>query len=169
VISAPSSRESAVRGRLFLTGHEDRATPRPRGSLQSGVRESSTLPNRQHSAADAREITARMCTAAHLSEDTRDRAVLLTSEVVTNALLHTGGQQRLTVTTRSDGVRVEVGDDSSDLPVLRPSDDEATGGRGVQLLELWSSSWGARTTTRGKCVWFDIRSAPEPLADVVCR
>jgi hypothetical protein len=155
----PSSRERAVQGRLFLTGHEDRATPRPRRSLRTGVSESSTLPNRPQSAAEARKITARMCAAAHLSVDTSDRAVLLTSELVTNALQHATGQQRLTVTTRSDGVRVEVGDDSSELPVLRPRDDHATTGRGVQFLELYSNSWGARTTTRGKCVWFDIRTA----------
>lgn len=124
------------------------------------MHESATLANCRESARDARQMTGRMCAAAHLSQDVSDAAVLLTSELVTNALLHTGGTQRITVTTRVDGVRVEVGDNSRVLPVLRPHNDAASDGRGVQLLELCSSSWGARGTARGKCVWFEVRSVP---------
>jgi hypothetical protein len=168
-VTTGPSREQVVSGRLFLTGHEDRVTPRPRRSPEGRVRESSTLPNCPQSAGAARRMTGRLCASAHLSQDASDRAVLLTSELVTNAFLHSRGTQRLTVTTRSDGVRVEVGDDSRELPVLRPQDDEALEGRGVQLLELCASSWGARPTARGKCVWFEIRSAPEPpSADPDC-
>jgi hypothetical protein len=110
-----------------------------------------------------------MCAAARLSTDESERAVLLTSELVTNALVHSEGDQRLTVTTDADGVRVEVGDGSSDLPVARPRDDEATDGRGLLLLEVCASSWGARPTTRGKCVWFSIRRAPREVGDEVER
>jgi anti-sigma regulatory factor (Ser/Thr protein kinase) len=155
-----ASRESWARGRRFLTGHDDRSVARPRRSLQGSLHESSTLPNRVQSAGDARRTTARMCAAAHLSEDTTERAVLLTSELVTNALLHSGGEQRFTVTTQGRGVRVEVGDDSRAMPVLRPLDDEAEHGRGAHLLDTCSSSWGARRTSRGKCVWFQITDAP---------
>jgi hypothetical protein len=102
-----------------------------------------------------------MCASANLSDDACDRAVLLTSELVTNALVHSDGDQRLTVTTRPGGVRVEVGDDSSDLPELKPCDDYATTGRGIQLLDLCATTWGVRRTQRGKCVWFDIVSLPE--------
>ncbi|MCU1674904.1 MAG: hypothetical protein JWN77_3017 [Frankiales bacterium] len=150
------SRQDVARGRLFLTGYEARAFTRPRRSPSGSVRESCTLPSRAQSAGDARRLTARMCASAHVSEDARDRAVLLTSELVTNALIHSTGDQRLTVTTRSGGVRVEVGDDSTVLPVLRGQDDQANGGRGVQLLERCASTWGWRLTSRGKCVWFDI-------------
>jgi anti-sigma regulatory factor (Ser/Thr protein kinase) len=125
-----------------------------------------TLPNSGRSAERARDVTARMCAAARLSTDESDRAVLLTSELVKNALLHSKGNQRLTVTTDAGGVRVEVGDGSSDLPVTRPRDDESTDGRGLQLLEGCASSWGARPTTRGKCVWFSIRRAPREVGEL---
>jgi hypothetical protein len=154
------SRENLVKGRLFLSGRDDRAVRRPRPSLENRVRESSTLADRATSAREARHVTERMCAAAQLSQDVSDRAVLLTSELVTDALLHSCGDKRFSVATWPGGVRVEVGDDSTDLPIRRPDDDaDAAGGRGVQLLELCSTSWGARLTTRGKCVWCEVHEA----------
>src|SRR4030088_230137 len=52
-------------------------------------------------------------------------ATLLTSEVVTNAVMHVGGSTAVRVTCRPAAVRVEGGDSSEQLPV---SGDPATGG-----------------------------------------
>jgi anti-sigma regulatory factor (Ser/Thr protein kinase) len=149
-----------ARARRFLTGREDRQVPRLGRQPDDWVRESYTLPNRAQSAGIARRTTLRMCAAAGLTADVSDSAGLLTSELVTNALVFSHGEQRVTVTTRNGGVRVEVGDDSRDLPTLRERDDEAEHGRGMQLMEQGASSWGVRRTARGKCVWFDITAEP---------
>jgi anti-sigma regulatory factor (Ser/Thr protein kinase) len=150
------SREQRVAGRLFLTGYDDRHSTRPRRASGGSVRESLTLPDDFSSAGAARDITRRMCVTAGMSEDATDSAVLLTSEVVTNALLHSRGDARLTVTTSRGGVRVEVGDGTTDRPCPGPEDAEATHGRGLQLVEMCASSWGSRPTARGKCVWFQV-------------
>ncbi len=88
-----------------------------------------------------------------------DEAVLLTSEVVTNALLHTGtGQIQLRLVLLPDGVRIEIVDDSPTLPRPRHYSADAGTGRGLALVEAASRSWGARPTERGKVVWFEIAS-----------
>jgi two-component sensor histidine kinase len=153
---AATAREILVKNRLFLTGSDDRAVARTRLSSANSTRESITLPHHQQSAGTARRVTERMCAAACLSEETCQAAVLLTSELVTNALLHARGSQRLSVTTRAEGVLVEVGDDNRDMPVMRPLDDSSAHGRGVQLVESFASSWGSRVTVRGKCTWFTV-------------
>jgi anti-sigma regulatory factor (Ser/Thr protein kinase) len=89
--------------------------------------------------------------------DVTDETVLLTSEVVTNALLHTGsGSIRLRLRLLDDGVRVEIDDDSHALPQARHYSPEAGTGRGLALVELAARSWGATPTPAGKTVWFEV-------------
>ncbi|MEJ5944910.1 ATP-binding protein [Pseudokineococcus basanitobsidens] len=99
-------------------------------------------------------------------EDAVDTALLLASELVTNAVRHGRPPVHVHAQMSQDGVvRVEV-DDASGAPV-RPQDPdvEDVGGRGLQLVEMLSSAWGSRLAdTRhddgrtGKCVWFELRS-----------
>ena len=88
-----------------------------------------------------------------------DDAVLLTSELVTNAITHTasGKDGKVTVTVyRADTrVRVEVRDDGSDeIPVVRLHDDARDSGYGLGLVELMAHRWGHRGGQRGRVVWF---------------
>ncbi len=88
-----------------------------------------------------------------------DEAVLLTSELVTNAITHTasgrGGKVTVTVYRDDTRVRVEVRDDgSAEIPVVRPHDDARDSGYGLGLVELMAHRWGHRGGQRGRMVWF---------------
>ena len=88
--------------------------------------------------------------------DLTDPVMLLTSEVVTNALLHSGTRLALTVARDGAGVRVGVADGSPVPPVQRRHSTTASTGRGVQLLEAVADEWGWTATSSGKLVWFRV-------------
>jgi anti-sigma regulatory factor (Ser/Thr protein kinase) len=86
-----------------------------------------------------------------------DTAVLLTSELVTNALKHaTGGTITLTITCVCGQLRVDVHDASrcAPTPVNTPVDAEA--GRGLLLVARLSTDWGFHPTSAGKAVYFTL-------------
>jgi anti-sigma regulatory factor (Ser/Thr protein kinase) len=83
--------------------------------------------------------------------------LLLTSELVTNAVVHAGTQARLHLQGVAGGVRVEVSDGSSELPVPRNGRADDVGGWGLVLLERLATAWGAERRDSGKTVWFEVR------------
>lgn len=87
-----------------------------------------------------------------------DDAVLLVSELVTNAIVHAGTSVQ--VTCRLDGsVRVEVQDQHPARGVpdwLREYDSEAESGRGLLVSATLASAWGATYTRTHKTVWFRL-------------
>lgn len=119
--------------------------------------ESTTVPGDARAVLHARRFTSRMCGRAGIDGDLCDSAVLLTSEVVTNAVIHGRSEARLRVVVTADRIRVEVGDDNSRHPVVQPDDHEALDGRGLQLLDVVATEWGVRDDVIGKTVWFEIR------------
>lgn len=123
-----------------------------------GSAEVLSLPPRLEAATQARRHVRQKLVAWEL-DDLVDPVVLLTSEVVTNALLHAGTAITVSVHRDGVGVRVEVGDGSGAQPVQRRRSTTATTGRGVQLLESVSDSWGTTSLGEGKLVWFRVVSA----------
>ncbi|QVQ51709.1 ATP-binding protein [Spiractinospora alimapuensis] len=95
-----------------------------------------------------------------------DTAILLTSEVVTNAVVHSdsgapGGKFDIAVIVGDGHVRVEVGDSgSSSVPVPQERDafDIADHGRGLDLVEALSARWGTADRDYGRMVWFELRT-----------
>ncbi|MFF8957577.1 ATP-binding protein [Streptomyces sp. NPDC014894] len=96
--------------------------------------------------------------------DTADVAQLLASELVTNALIHTGHGAVVTATVASSTLRVEVRDFVPGLP-----EPDAPGrrrealdihGRGLVLVESLADSWGVRTQSAGKVIWFELHEHP---------
>ncbi|WP_371663392.1 ATP-binding protein [Streptomyces sp. NBC_00280] len=84
-------------------------------------------------------------------------AELLTSELVTNALVHTDRDAVLTATVSPHGLRVEVRDFVGRRPRLRaPNADDGTHGRGLVLVESLADAWGVRAHGVGKAVWFEL-------------
>ncbi|MGY0019526.1 ATP-binding protein [Streptomyces sp. cg35] len=87
-------------------------------------------------------------------------AELLTSELVTNALVHTDREAELTATVGPRGLRVEVRDTASRRPKLRvPIADDGTHGRGLFLVQSLADAWGVVTFgagRTGKVVWFEL-------------
>jgi sigma-B regulation protein RsbU (phosphoserine phosphatase) len=127
-----------------------------------------TLPPTGRSAATARRTVERVLEEAGLG-GLLDEALLLVTELVTNAVVHAGTEIELHMQTAADGLRVEVVDRSpGSLPVIRPAPAETReGGRGVFLLDALASEWGTRHFSGGKSVWFQLGPPPEPPVSVV--
>ena len=119
------------------------------------------------SARSARRCMSRALDDAHVERDVIDTVVLLTSEVVTNAVLHARSPIEVTVEIGSHLVRVHVSDH---LPGLRDEADRSRhGGRGFVLLAGMASHWGISQSAYapGKSVWFEVarpalRQSPRP-------
>lgn len=88
-------------------------------------------------------------------------AELLVSELVTNALRHARGPIELTVLRLDDALTLAVLDSDQPLPRLRKAADGDEGGRGLNLVAVLASRWGARPTADGKVVWCDL-ALPRP-------
>jgi hypothetical protein len=81
-------------------------------------------------------------------------AVVISSELVTNAVLHAGTDFALTISRRSDGaIRVAVRDENPAVPRPRQATVSAGSGRGLGLVAAIASSWGADVVGGGKVVW----------------
>jgi len=85
-----------------------------------------------------------------------DAVELLTSELVTNAVVHAGSEPRLVLLLLPDRIRVEVHDADPTLPAQREPDPASAGGRGLLLLDQIATSWGVEATDEGKLVWFEV-------------
>lgn len=94
-----------------------------------------------------------------------DTAQLLTSEVVTNSLLHARSAIRLTIEQTRSGVRVAVTDGSAVVPAMRPRSTSATTGRGLLLLTRLADEWDTDVAEGGKTVWFTLRTDRDPWRD----
>jgi hypothetical protein len=110
--------------------------------------------------------------SAHRGRDYRYLFTLLGSELATNALAHTRsgqplGHYTLNCERHRDGLRLTCQDQGTQAPFdpdrplhLRPDprglDPEATGGRGLALVEALASSWGDNGFTLNRKVWFHL-------------
>lgn len=118
------------------------------------------LPSAPASAAVARRLVGEACAAADASAFT-DTAALLTSELVTNAVVHARSDLEVLVETCRDGLRVEVRDRDDRMPERREYDAEASTGRGALLVEALADAYGAEPLSYGgKAVWFSLGSPP---------
>jgi anti-sigma regulatory factor (Ser/Thr protein kinase) len=88
-------------------------------------------------------------------------AVLLTSELVTNAVRHEPGETIMLAVTCSRGqLRVDVHDTTCSLPVLVDVPADAEAGRGLMLVATLSAEWGVYRTPAGKAVYFTLAFQP---------
>jgi len=84
-------------------------------------------------------------------------AVLLTSELVTNAIRHEAGQTiALDICSAWGQLRVDVHDSSRSLPALVNAPADAETGRGLMLVASLSDDWGSYRTRAGKAVYFEL-------------
>ncbi|MFB9394977.1 SpoIIE family protein phosphatase [Streptomyces echinatus] len=121
------------------------------------LRESWTVWRVPEAARHARRFTRRTLRAWELPRDTIETALLVVSELVTNALVHTGGPVRLDMSLVNHRLRLAVADSSPRSPVKPTSIGwEATGGRGILLVEAVSEAWGTVPVSGGKQVWADL-------------
>jgi anti-sigma regulatory factor (Ser/Thr protein kinase) len=90
-----------------------------------------------------------------------DDAVLLASEVVTNAVVHTasgdGGAFAVMVCRDGNRARIAVRDGGADkVPVTRPVNRGGESGLGLGLVDVLADRWGHDGDARGRVVWFEV-------------
>jgi len=119
-----------------------------------GVLGSITLPRRAAEVATARRFVAE----ALGDRPQTDTALLLTSEAVTNSVIHTGGATvTVVVLQTATGVRLEVTDGGADtVPTLHDGCDLREDKRGVFLLRHLSARSGFRADASGLTFWFEL-------------
>ncbi|MGW0293170.1 ATP-binding protein [Streptomyces tuirus] len=94
-------------------------------------------------------------------EPLAETLILLVSELVTNAVVHTGRPAVLRLSlphavTEEATVRLEVADHSGRAPVPRCAGDDATGGRGLALVDGLADRWGWSVEATGKRIWCEL-------------
>ncbi|WP_180217839.1 SpoIIE family protein phosphatase [Streptomyces albus] len=101
--------------------------------------------------------------------DIVDDAVVLTSELVTNAVVHAGTAAEVLCLRDEDGVRVEVIDryPERELPLQetnpQPASPDREGGRGLLLCSALATRWGVDYTASDKRVWFRLDLPERPV------
>jgi anti-sigma regulatory factor (Ser/Thr protein kinase) len=90
-----------------------------------------------------------------------DDAVLLTSELVTNAVVHAGTPVQVTCRLSGGAVEVVVSDGHPgrlvpEAPEREAVPSERTGGRGLLLPAALASAWGVAYGRASKAVWFRL-------------
>jgi len=106
----------------------------------------------------ARRALARTLGGWGWTGDPVDVAVLLTSELVTNAIRHGAAPVRLSAGLLQSAVlRIEVQDPTDHALSVRSTSHDDEDGRGLQLVEVLSDDWGWRPVpSGGKRVWFEL-------------
>jgi anti-sigma regulatory factor (Ser/Thr protein kinase) len=97
-------------------------------------------------------------------EDATEVALLLATELVTNAIVHAQTDYALRITTDSERLRVEVSDASLDPPRLITIHGLEDHGRGLHLVDVLSQSWGVDWRDDNKVVWFELTLADVNMA-----
>jgi anti-sigma regulatory factor (Ser/Thr protein kinase) len=125
---------------------------------------STSIAPSRHAPAEARRHVATVCEdwpPAQLQV-----AQLLTTEVVTNAVLHGSGDVALRLVCSRQLLRVEVGDTCAWVPTrVRRDDARREGGRGLVILAALAAAWGVELHDGGKTVWFEVRWSGVDMED----
>ncbi|MFI9154277.1 SpoIIE family protein phosphatase [Streptomyces sp. NPDC053367] len=101
--------------------------------------------------------------------DIVDDAVVLTSELVTNAVVHAGTSADVLCLRTEDGVRIEVADryPEREIPLqgaaVNMGSPDREGGRGLQLCAALAGRWGVEYTPTHKQVWFQLELPERPV------
>jgi hypothetical protein len=84
-------------------------------------------------------------------------ALLMMSELVTNAVRHTRTVLLVLVTMQNHTLHVDVTDDDPTLPLPSDAEHDATNGRGLRIVDALATRWGVTPTIDGKTVWFEMQ------------
>ncbi len=112
-----------------------------------------SLPAQPMSAPLARSWTEGWLAGWSASRRLRDAALLVVSELVSNAVRQGDAPVRVSLQLSEESLLVEVFDAGHRMPEQGSGDPESTGGRGLQLVEAVSHAWGVREELDGKTVW----------------
>ncbi|GAA2138601.1 hypothetical protein GCM10009844_06720 [Nocardioides koreensis] len=109
--------------------------------------------SRQIDISQARHAVAEHLRGIGAAEGVIEDAILVTSELLTNATLHAVPPIELRVIGDETEIRIEVHDHASYEPRKQRPDAEDEHGRGLQIVAALADRWGTRPTNAGKTVW----------------
>ena len=132
----------------------------------TGAERRRSFPSTPASAGKARTFVESVLATAGLSH-LAYTATLLVSELVANAILHSGTPLEVVVQCEGDQVRIEVHDGNAALPVRKHYSTMSGTGRGLMLVERMAAGWGAERTAAGKVVWFELDGSSAPSFDIL--
>ena len=121
-----------------------------------------TIRGQAEEVSGARSFITRTLSAAGKGQRVdSDAATLLTSELVTNAIVHTtsgapDGSVTVVVVDVPDGVLIEVIDDGSGGTPVVKGDLLAADGHGLYLVQQLAAQWGYLRDPAGTTVWFHL-------------
>lgn len=92
-------------------------------------------------------------------EDLVDDAVVITAELVTNAIVHAGSDVAVGMRAKGRRVRLVVTDCSDTPPTVRQESGSSLNGRGLQMVDVLAADWGHRAVDGGKLVWVDLHGS----------
>ena len=141
-------------------GDDDDVTLLAVSAAAHGVRRTSTrLADDTTAPGQARRFIRATLTGWEVEDDTLDAAELCVSELVTNAVIHTGTSAELTAQLDAECLTVLVRDGGATGSVrrLQEADDVlAVSGRGLGLVDAIATAWAAEHGADGTTVWFEI-------------
>jgi anti-sigma regulatory factor (Ser/Thr protein kinase) len=140
--------------RIAGSGYRKPMRPDPRFSSVTGIERGRRFEPKPRNVRAAREFVADTLRDEGFAGDP-DVVLLLTSELVTNAVRHAATPFEIRVDVEPDKVRVAVIDEDVEHPpeVRHPGPDE-TNGRGLLLVDQLAAVWGSNRDGRNKSVWF---------------
>jgi anti-sigma regulatory factor (Ser/Thr protein kinase) len=116
------------------------------------------LPRQAGAAGQARRFVERFLYGPRVSEGARETAMLVSSELVTNAFRHGRGEIELRVRILGEFVRIEVTDEGrGQAPGVRQEEADETGGWGLRIVDQLAVQWGVFEGTTH--VWADLALA----------
>lgn len=89
-----------------------------------------------------------------------DNAVLVVSELLTNAIIHGSPPIQLRMAHRPEVLRLEVDDAGTGRPALDPGRARGDGGFGLQIVNTLAARWGVEDHAPGKAVWVELIVKP---------
>jgi anti-sigma regulatory factor (Ser/Thr protein kinase) len=125
-----------------------------------------TVPHERHGVALARHAFADEMAAVGVAEEERDDAMLVLSELVSNAVKHAaplaGGEVRVRWAIRADTLHIEITDGgAATRPNAVVAAVSAVGGRGLDIVRTVCRQWGVTEEMDSVTVWADVpRSSP---------
>jgi anti-sigma regulatory factor (Ser/Thr protein kinase) len=127
------------------------------------------VPRERALLADLRALAQASMREWALLDEVVDTATLVTSELVTNALVHGKGPVELRIRLTRDWLVLEAADEGHHMPRRRRAGIDEEGGRGLHLVAALCDRWGARQTDEGKVVWaqLDLAATRRPARRLV--
>lgn len=101
----------------------------------------------------ARRSLVKWLASSGCPDDVLEAMAVVTSELVTNAIVHAHSAPEVTAMLLGERLRLEVHDNHPAPPVIRFDDDQPVGGFGLRVVDALTHGWGWEPTGNGKRVW----------------